>query len=139
MVNVIIQTFCPHLGWDYVTQNTHIIHTHTHTHTHNLLCLCWYQHALAVTADASVWGIGGFISLNGTPIAYVSGIICEEDVGVLNVKRGDPKGLQTVEGLVLLVAVRLWASLRRPRQVRLALRPDSVGALSISLKGVVTV
>ena len=63
--------------------------------------------------------------------------ITPEDEQMLNVKRGEPEGQQVFEGLALLVAVRLWAHLWHSRRVRLILRFDNVGALSIysSVKG----
>ena len=90
-----------------------------------------------VTTDASVWGIGGYVSVNNVIIAYFSDIITPDDERILKQTRGDNLGQQVYEGLALLVAVRLWSHLWRSRRVRLILRSDNVGALSIysSVKG----
>ena len=75
------------------------------------------------------------MSVNSVPVAYFSDVITPEDKEVLKVKQRDHKGQQSYEGLALLVAVRLWSSLWRPRRVRLMLGSDNVSALSIAFKG----
>ena len=92
---------------------------------------------MEITTDASVWGIGGWISVGGKPTAYFSDFITHDDELVLGHKRGEHEGQQGFQALALLVAVRLWAPLWRTKRVCLALRNDNVGALTIfsSLKG----
>ena len=86
---------------------------------------------LLITTDASVYGIGGWISLNGVPIAWFSDDLRDDDFSVLGHGFGDNRGQQAFESLALLVAVRTWSALWRDRRVKLALRSDNLGALSI--------
>ena len=93
---------------------------------------CFGGESLAeIKTDASILGIGGLVSVNGGPVACFSGVITPEDEEVLQVTRGDIKGQQSFEGLALLVAVQLWSNLWCARRVRLILRSDNVGVLSI--------
>ena len=67
----------------------------------------------------------------GKQIAYFSIVITEHDEAVLGHKRGEHEGQQGFEALALLVAIRLWMALWRMKRVRLALRNDNVGALTM--------
>ena len=86
---------------------------------------------LEITCDASIWGIGGWLSVAGAPIAWFSDIITKDDEAVLPHKRGEHEGQQTFESLSLLVATRLWSPLWRQKRVRLCVRSDNRGALSV--------
>ena len=86
---------------------------------------------LEITCDASIWGIGGCLSLKGTPLAYFHDTISAFDETTLGFTRGQPEGQQAFEGLALLVATRLWSKMWRSKRFRLALRSDNLGALSI--------
>ena len=86
---------------------------------------------VAIVTDASVYGIGGWVAYAGVPIAWFADSIREHDARILGYKTGDNSGQQTFEGSALLVAVRLWSSLWKTKRVRLILRSDNVGALTI--------
>ena len=59
-----------------------------------------------ITPDASIWGYGGWISVNGKAIAYFSEIVSKDEEIVLELKRGEPESQQGFEAIVLLIAVR---------------------------------
>ena len=86
---------------------------------------------IEITTDASIWGIGGWIAVAGTPIAYFTQAIATHDETVLGHKRGEHEGQQAFEALALLVAIRLWAPLWKHKRVRLIIRNDNVGALTV--------
>lgn len=84
-----------------------------------------------ITTDASVWGVGGWLSLAGRPIAYFSDDITPQDEQSLGHARGDHHGQQGFEALALLIAVRIWAPVWKSSRGTLALRSDNMGALSV--------
>ena len=63
--------------------------------------------------------------------------ITSHDEDVLGHKRGEHEGQQGFEALGLLVAMRIWAPLWRDKRVKLHIRNDNVGALTVfsSCKG----
>ena len=64
-----------------------------------------------IGTDASPWGMGG------CPIT-------EEDLQIFGLTRGSCEGQQTLEGLAILVAMRLWSHRDNPRQVKLRVKGD---------------
>ena len=97
----------------------------------NFNCCYGLTAPVKITCDASVWGIGGWISFGDTPIGFFHDIISPDDAVVLGHERGEKEGQQAFEGLALLVAVRLWAPLWKSKRVHFTLRSDNVGALTI--------
>ena len=69
------------------------------TRTYSFSAFFGAKSPVEVTTDSSIWGIGGFISLNGVPLAYFADVITPEDEHMLNLKRGEPEGQQVFEGL----------------------------------------
>ena len=63
---------------------------------------------VTITTDASIWGCGGWISMNGKAIAYFSETVSKDDEIILELKRGEPKSQQGFEAIALLIVVRLW-------------------------------
>ena len=84
---------------------------------------------MRIVTDASPWGIGGFLAMNNTPIAYFSDALCDFDLELAEAERGSPDGQQVWESLALLVTLRLWTSRWVKRGVDLHLGSDSVSAL----------
>ena len=90
-----------------------------------------------ITTDASPYGIGGFITINGRIAAFFSDEITATDCTILGVTHGSHTGQQAFEALAVLVAVRLWMPEITSRRATLAVRTDNIGALTVvaSLKG----
>ena len=88
---------------------------------------------MKIVTDASPWGIGGFLAMNNTPVAYFSDALCDFDLKLAEAERGSP-GQQVWESLALLVALRLWSSQWVKRGVELHLGSGSVSALSLLIK-----
>ena len=90
-----------------------------------------------VAVDASPWGIGGIL-LDGSKVAaYFEDGITEEDVTRLDVIVGDAGSQSVLEGLAMLVALRLFAApagWARARLVHLGVKSDSKAALGDAIK-----
>ena len=81
--------------------------------------------------DASPWGLGAILRINGGFVEYFSDDICAEDVLRFGHGIGDSKGQQTWECLVTLVALRLWMPAYRNVRIRLRVRSDSTTAVQL--------
>ena len=92
---------------------------------------------LEITTDASPWGIGGWISLDGRPLAWFAQKVSNTDAEVLARQIGSHLAQQALEAFAILVAVRLWKRLWRQQRVSLRVWSDNVGALTVTsaLKG----
>ena len=87
-----------------------------------------------ITCDASPWGIGGFLTIDGKIVAYFWDAISPEDQETLKVAAGDSRGQQCWECLAVLVAVKLWLPHWCTRRVRLAVRTDNMTTLAMARK-----
>ena len=61
-----------------------------------------------VITDASAWGIGGVLSIDGTKVRYFTSPIPDEALRRFKAQTGLSKYNALWEGLALLVAFRLW-------------------------------
>lgn len=61
-----------------------------------------------MVTDASPWGLGGYLLVYTTPLAYFTSAITELDERMLRVEVGRPEGQQVLEALAVLVALKLW-------------------------------
>ena len=61
-----------------------------------------------ITTDASPWGLGGVLRLNGNIAGAFAEQLSTEVLNKFNAVKGDPKHTTLWEGLALLVAFRLW-------------------------------
>ena len=61
-----------------------------------------------ITTDASPWGLGGVLRLNGNIAGAFAEQLSAEVLNKFNAVKGDPKHTTLWEGLALLVAFRLW-------------------------------
>ena len=90
---------------------------------------CW-----GISTDASPWGTGGWLSCDGSIKCYFDGGVSQADLGLYDIQRGSCTGQQTLEGLAILVAMRLGANREDARSIRLSVRADNVGALMLLVK-----
>jgi hypothetical protein len=86
-----------------------------------------------IDLDASPWGLGGILRINGKFESYFTDALTEEDLSKYGFARGDCKGQQTWECLAVLVALRLWFSHWEHKRVCLRIRSDSTTALQLLL------
>ena len=88
---------------------------------------------LVVTCDASIYGYGAWLSINGKPASWFSDTIQESDEEVLGHKFGENTGQQCFESMCLLLACRTWSHLWRDKRYcfKLKMRSDNTGALAM--------
>jgi len=85
-----------------------------------------------IGTDASLWGMGGWLSINGAITHYFASPISKDDSRILPVE--GKKGQQVWECLAILVAIRLWAHLWAQDRMILRVRGDNIGALTLLVK-----
>ena len=92
---------------------------------------------IEVTTDASIYGLGAWITIDGDIISWFAIPVTQTDMDALQRTLGSDESQQACEALVLLVALRLWKHYYRSHRAVLSVRSDNVGALTVvaSLKG----
>ena len=58
--------------------------------------------------DASPWGLGGWLAIDGAITHYFASKLTQDDVDKFNTPIGDAQGQQLWEALAVLVAIALW-------------------------------
>ena len=87
-----------------------------------------------VITDASPFGMGAVLVIDGVPVAWFAIPIQQQDVEVLGVQPGDCKGQQCWESLCCLIAVRIWRTRWASERLLLTVRTDNVTALTMLAK-----
>eukprot|EP00972_Heterocapsa_arctica_P046271 6826428-Heterocapsa_arctica.AAC.1 len=82
-----------------------------------------------IYADASPWGFGAFLTIDGIPTEYLAGAWDEADCERLGLSIGDCRGQAVWEALALLVCLRAWAEHWQLRQAVIRVKSDSKAAL----------
>ena len=90
---------------------------------------CW-----EIGTDASPWGMGGWLSCDGKIVKFFTCPVTDEDLQVFELQRGSCEGQQTLEGLAILIAMRIWNDGPDARAMKLTVRGDNVGALMLLIK-----
>ena len=86
---------------------------------------------IIITWDASPWGFGAVLHMDGEIHEYFYDQPCEMDLQVLQVKVGESSSQQAFESLCGLIAMRHWSKTWRNRRCTLTIRSDNVGALAL--------
>lgn len=89
-----------------------------------------FNHAgpeVVVTWDASPYGMGGTLQINGTYVEFFA--IGQDDE--IHLSSGTHEGRQTWEALCELICLRLWKKAWQTSRVKLRLRNDNIGALTL--------
>ena len=90
---------------------------------------------IVVYVDASPWGIGGWILVNGRPLGYFADGINDMDRAVLSLSdEPGSESQQALEALAMLVALRLWLPQWKQQRVVVTVRGDNMSALSMVAK-----
>ena len=79
--------------------------------------------------DASPWGYGGVMLVNGCPKEFFAEDISELGEEILESKVGDCRGQARFEGMAVLIGLRLWLPAWRSKPVVVVTRTDSMAAL----------
>ena len=92
---------------------------------------------LQITADASIYGLGAWLTVNGVITSWFAVAVEPLDMQVLQRQFHHHESQQACEALCLLVALRLWSTEIKRLRATLSVRSDNVGALAVvaSLKG----
>ena len=84
-----------------------------------------------MTFDASPWGLGGVLEVDGTIVSFFGDEFTAAEADLLKIEHGSAKSQDCVEALAILVGLRIWAPQWADRRTRLAVRSDSASALTM--------
>ena len=87
-----------------------------------------------IGTDASSWGLGAWISIDGRVIEYFVSARTELDSSRFGYPIGSLDGQQIWECLAILVAVDLWHAMWSQRRIVLKITGDNVTALTLLVK-----
>ena len=90
--------------------------------------------SMELGTDASPHGLGGWLSIDGAITHYFASPVIDDGLHLFKLERGSCEGQQTLEGLAILVALRIWTDRHSSKRFRLQVRGDNVGALQLLLK-----
>jgi hypothetical protein len=77
-----------------------------------------------MTMDASPWGMGAYLTVNGIIIQWFESRITQHDVEVLGHDIGGCEGQQTWDALVAFVSLRQWRAVWLTRRATIKVRSD---------------
>jgi hypothetical protein len=83
---------------------------------------------VVIGGDASPWGFGSWIAVDGVIKQYYSIGISRHDLTLCGHEEGSHEGQQTWEALNLLIALRVWKSWWQAVRVTLHVRADNISA-----------
>ena len=87
-----------------------------------------------ICLDASPWGLGGYLCINGVITEYFASEILPVEANILDGTIGQASIQQVAESLAALVALRLWSSTWMSERCHVRVRSDSIAALTMTLK-----
>ena len=87
-----------------------------------------------ICLDASPWGRGAFLAMDGTITEWFSSSLSDEELAALQIQRGGCQGQQALEALCALVALRTWSSKWTGRRLQVRIQSDSVSALILATR-----
>ena len=85
-----------------------------------------------MTLDASPFGLGGILTLDGRVIAWFASALTKLDSKRFGCPLGDSSGQQEWEAVCILVALTAWRSHWMKRNVALTLKSDNLSALTVA-------
>ena len=88
----------------------------------------------SIITDASTWGLGGVLLIDGEPVEYFSCPIPFEFYNMTKATPGLPKYMSLWESLCLLLAARIWLT-RFPLGSTVRVKADNISALYLLAKG----
>ena len=89
---------------------------------------------VTITLDASPWGLGGYLTLDGEIRSWFACPLYDEELAILQIQRGDCKSQQCVEALAALVALRVRTPFWHGKRLQIQIRTDSVAALVLATR-----
>ena len=101
------------------------------TRQYSLDVFCSKGPQVVITWDASPFGMGGTLQIQGRFVEFFAIGISKDDQQILGTQAGSHEGQQTWEALCGLICLRLWRQWWHTSRVRLKLRNDNMGALTL--------
>ena len=90
----------------------------------------WFgECTIKITCDASPWGIGATLEVEGVLVAWLADTFCQHDVEKLGIVIGSCKSQAVTEALAVLVALRAWLPTWSQGRATMVVRSDSQAAL----------
>ena len=89
---------------------------------------------VVVAFDASPWGLGAVLYLDGVPVAWIANALDEHDCRRYNMNLGDCKGQQIWKFLSVPAALRAWFTYWSQSRFTMGFRGDNVTALTMVMK-----
>jgi hypothetical protein len=87
-----------------------------------------------IGTDASPWGMGGWLRVDGRIKEYFACPVTSDDVSMFGIETGTPAGQQVWECLAVLVALDIWRKHWAEARINLQVRSDNVTALTLLMK-----
>ena len=87
-----------------------------------------------IGTDASPWGMGGWLQVDGKITEYFACKVTDEDLAMFGLGIGTAEGQQVWECLAVLVALDLWSTRWNDARINLQVRSDNVTALTTLVK-----
>ncbi len=87
-----------------------------------------------IGTDASPWGMGGWLSVNGAITHFFACPVTADDEQVFGHSIGSSSGQQVWECLAILIGVSIWTKEWCRERINLRVRGDNVGALTLLIK-----
>ena len=87
-----------------------------------------------IGTDASPYGLGGWLAINGNIVQHFACAVTSDDKQILSLVGDSCRDQQILESLAILVALRLWSNESVNRCIRLTIRGDNVGALTLVMR-----
>ena len=87
--------------------------------------------SVEIGTDASPFGMGGWLMIDGVITHFFSCPISDADVEIYDMPRGTADGQQLWECLAILIAVDIWTSHWSQSRIILKVKADNVGALTL--------
>ena len=89
---------------------------------------------IEIGTDASPWGMGGWLSVDGNITHYYACDVSDDDAEIYGHAIGSSTGQQVWECLAVLIGVSIWTSSWKQERINLKVRGDNVGALTLLIK-----
>ncbi len=89
---------------------------------------------IEIGTDASPWGLGGWLSVDGVITHYFACPISDEDQSIYSIASGIADGQQLWECLAVLAAIDVWSTQWQQDRIVLKVPGDNIGALTLLLK-----
>jgi hypothetical protein len=90
------------------------------------------QHEIGT--GASPYGLRAWLAVSGKIVKYFACPVTQEDREILGLEAESCKGQQVLEALAILVALRLWTGPKDCKSIRLCVRGDNIGSLTLIIK-----